>query len=220
MTAPRARRIPIIPTVLVVIAIAAMIGLGLWQVRRADEKHRLLAVYAANVAAPPTALTVRGGPVPSAMLFRRATATCVAVVGWRTTGGRSSDGRSGFRRLADCSTGIEGPGFVADMGLSDSPNVANPAWTGGPVAGVVTEEPVAGGLIAVIMRTRPVPRPMIVAATPLPGLIASAAPDPRDVPDNHIAYAVTWFIFAALAAIIYLLALRQRARLADAVRLP
>jgi surfeit locus 1 family protein len=37
-----------------------------------------------------------------------------------------------------------------------------------------------------------------------------ARPNPDDVPNNHMAYAVQWFLFAAAAAVIYLLALRKR----------
>ena len=46
--------------------------------------------------------------------------------------------------------------------------------------------------------------------TPAAGLEANPAPDLSSVPNNHLAYAVQWFIFAALAGIIYALALRRR----------
>jgi surfeit locus 1 family protein len=32
------------------------------------------------------------------------------------------------------------------------------------------------------------------------------------VPNNHLAYAVQWFLFAAVASVIYVLALRWRGR--------
>jgi surfeit locus 1 family protein len=32
------------------------------------------------------------------------------------------------------------------------------------------------------------------------------------VPNNHLAYAVQWFLFAGVAAVIYALALRRRTR--------
>ena len=53
---------------------------------------------------------------------------------------------------------------------------------------------------------------MLVAATPANGLEASAPPSLKDVPNNHLAYAVQWFLFAGIAAIIYGLALRRRMR--------
>jgi cytochrome oxidase assembly protein ShyY1 len=52
---------------------------------------------------------------------------------------------------------------------------------------------------------------MIVPAAALaPGLSPSRAPDPSSVPDNHLAYAVQWFAFAAMAIVIYAFALRRR----------
>ena len=39
-----------------------------------------------------------------------------------------------------------------------------------------------------------------------------AAPDPGDLPNNHLAYAGQWFLFALAAAVIYVLALRRRRR--------
>jgi cytochrome oxidase assembly protein ShyY1 len=35
-------------------------------------------------------------------------------------------------------------------------------------------------------------------------------PNPEDVPNNHLSYAVQWFAFAGIAAGIYLLAVRRR----------
>ena len=55
-------------------------------------------------------------------------------------------------------------------------------------------------------------RPMLVAETPAPGLEASAPPSPDEVPNNHLAYAVQWFLFAGIAALIYGIALRRRMR--------
>jgi cytochrome oxidase assembly protein ShyY1 len=52
----------------------------------------------------------------------------------------------------------------------------------------------------------------LVAATPAPGLAASAAPLPTVAvtPARHRGYAATWFSFAAIAMLIYALAVRQR----------
>jgi cytochrome oxidase assembly protein ShyY1 len=51
-----------------------------------------------------------------------------------------------------------------------------------------------------------------VAAEPGPGLMASAVPSPDSIPNNHLSYAIQWFLFAAAAALIYVLALRLRQR--------
>ena len=44
----------------------------------------------------------------------------------------------------------------------------------------------------------------------LPGLEASAPPSLDSIPNNHRSYAIQWFLFAGIAALIYGLALRQR----------
>ena len=37
------RRLPILPTIIVAAAVAVMIGLGIWQLQRAEWKNRLIA---------------------------------------------------------------------------------------------------------------------------------------------------------------------------------
>lgn len=200
-------RLPLIPTMLVAAAVAAMIGLGIWQLHRAREKDALQARYERNLALPPMALP----PVAVAdetLLYRRATAFCLEVTGWRRTGGKAASGQGGTRFIADCRTGAEGPGFVADMGVSPNPK-AQPAWRGGEVAGRIVAEPSRAGLVERLTGKAPPPRPMIVAELPAAGLAASAPPS-AEVANNSLSYAFQWFFFAAAAAIIYLLALRRR----------
>lgn len=204
------QRWPVISSIVVAAAVAVMIALGVWQIERAGEKEALLALYAANLAKPPVAFPAIA-PVPDAAMFRTSTVNCLEVTGWRTIGGTSPDGTTGFRQLAECRRGAEGPGFVADMGLLEDPQ-AKPAWTGGPVTGIVTREPVPGGLWARLTGTLAVPRPMIVAATPAPGLLPSSPPDPSGIDNNHIAYAVQWFLFAGIAVVIFVLAVRRKRR--------
>ena len=55
-------------------------------------------------------------------------------------------------------------------------------------------------------------RAMLIADTPAPGLRASAVPSADNTPNNHLAYAVQWFLFAAAALLIYFLAVRRRLR--------
>ncbi|MFL6772804.1 MAG: SURF1 family cytochrome oxidase biogenesis protein, partial [Sphingomicrobium sp.] len=47
------RRLPLVPTLLVAAAAAAMIALGLWQLRRAEWKEGLLARYSQAERLPP-----------------------------------------------------------------------------------------------------------------------------------------------------------------------
>jgi cytochrome oxidase assembly protein ShyY1 len=200
-------RFPLIPTALVAAAVATMIALGFWQLRRADEKSALQSRYERNLALPPMALPPGAAP-DETLLYRRATAFCLEVTDWRTTGGKAGSGRGGTRFIANCRTGAEGPGFAADMGVSPDPK-AKPDWRGGEVAGRIVAEPRSGGLFERLTGKSPPPRPMIVAERPAPGLKASAPPA-AEAPNNSLAYAFQWFFFAAAAAAIYVLALRKR----------
>jgi cytochrome oxidase assembly protein ShyY1 len=202
-------RFPILPTILVAAAVATMVALGLWQLRRADEKEVLRAQYERNSALPPIALPM-GAVADESLLYRRASAFCLEVAQWRMTGGKSASGRGGTRFIASCRTGAEGPGFAAEMGVSADPK-AKPAWQGGEVAGRIVAEPRQGGLLERLAGKSPPARPMIVAERPAPGLEASAPPV-AEVTNNSLSYAVQWFFFAAAAGLIYVLALRRRQR--------
>ncbi|HEX8448722.1 MAG TPA: SURF1 family cytochrome oxidase biogenesis protein [Allosphingosinicella sp.] len=201
-------RFPLIPTILVAAAVATMIALGFWQLRRVDEKQALQRRYERNLALPAMALPP-GATVDETLLYRRASAFCLDVTRWRTTGGKAASGQGGTRFIAECRTGAEGPGFVADMGVSPDPK-AKPGWRGGEVTGRIVPEPRSGGLLERLAGKSPPPRPMIVSEKAAPGLQASAPPE-ADAPNNSLAYAFQWFFFAAAAAAIYVLALRKRA---------
>lgn len=203
-------KLPVLPTLLVGLAVAAMIALGVWQLDRRGQKEALIAQYHANAALPEMAM-----PGPGdwhAALFRRVAATCQSVAGWSSQAGRATDGMRGWRKLAQCRTGgAEGPGLTIDMGVGTDAK-ATPAWSGGVVTGVLSEAPSHSSVIARALGRTAAPSPMLIAATAAPGLKPSAPPSPETVPNNHLAYAVQWFLFAGIALIIYLLALRRRVR--------
>jgi surfeit locus 1 family protein len=202
------RRWPLIPTLLVTAAVACMLALGIWQLGRSAEKERLVEGFRAAAGKPEIAYPTVA-PVPDSAMFRRSSAVCVRVVGWQVEAGRAADGQPGYRHIAQCSTGAEGPGLLADMGVSSDP-AAKTAWTGGVVRGVITTEPDHNSLAA-RLAGRAVPlRPMLVADAAAPGFKLSARPSPDEVPNNHFSYAVQWFLFALAAAVIYILALRKR----------
>ena len=201
-------RLPLIPTLLVAAAVAAMVALGVWQLGRAEEKDALAEIHRRNAGLPLFALPA-AGKLDEALFYRKAGAFCLEVVAWKQAGGRSAGGRTGTRHLAECRTGAEGPGFVADMGVSADPK-ARPSWKGGDVVGILVPEPGSAGLLARLAGRAPA-RAMIVAHAPAPGLEPSAPPEPASS-NNSLAYAFQWFFFAAVAAIIYVLALRSRRR--------
>ena len=123
------KRLPIISTILVVAAVATMIGLGLWQIRRMHWKDALLAQYEAARTMPeigwPT--TPIKEPLP---LFRKATGHCLRVADYRTRPGQNLGGEPGFLIVADCVTGAEGPGMAVEMGWTKDP-AAGRGWSGG-----------------------------------------------------------------------------------------
>ena len=48
-------RIPVLPTLLVLIAVAGMVALGIWQLHRLHWKEALIADYASAAGKPPVA---------------------------------------------------------------------------------------------------------------------------------------------------------------------
>lgn len=203
------RRLPILATLLVGLAVAAMIGLGIWQLDRLAHKEAMIAAWRANMHRPAAAYPAN--PVDDAYLFRTLSANCLRVVAWQVEGGRSAAGKGGWRHIATCAAGIEGPGMVVDMGVSATPD-AKVAWAGGPVRGIATHEPDKSSWVERLAGNAVPLRLMIVADTPAPGLALSHKPDPSSVPNNHFAYAVQWFLFAGVALVIYGLALAKRLR--------
>lgn len=202
------RRLPWLPTLIVAAAVLAMIGLGAWQLQRRSEKETMLALAAANVGKPPVAYPTTP-PVPADMLFRPSSVHCLSVVGWRVEAGRAADGSTGYRQIAECTTGAEGPGALVAVGIAQKPTT-RPAWNGGQVRGWIGQEPDHRSLLARMTGKATPLRPMLIAQEAPAGLKRAAPPSTADVPNNHLAYAVQWFFFAAIAVVIYLLALRRR----------
>ena len=193
------RRLPVLPTLLVGFAVAAMIALGLWQLLiRLPQKEAFLAQLAANPAEP--ALPFPAAP-DDRLLFRRATATCQPPVTVKLFGA----GAAGFRAIAACDGGI-----TVQLGTTRDPN-ARINWDGGTVAGYLSHAPDSRPLLAGLWDRTPGAL-MLVADVPPAGLARNRPPDESGVPNNHLAYAGQWFFFAAVASIIYALALRRRAR--------
>lgn len=189
------RRLPIVPTIIVAAAVLLMIYLGVWQLHRARWKEGLLAQYAQAENAPPIAwptVPLHENELP---LFRHATGVCLQPIGKRAVAGENRAGEPGYAQVVLCRTGAEGPGMAVEVGWSKNPN-APVNWRGGPVSGVIAPDSHSG------MR--------LVAASAPPGLEPSAPPSLESIPNNHRSYAAQWFAFAAIALVVYALALRKR----------
>lgn len=191
------RRVPIVSTVIVIGAVLTMIGLGVWQLRRLDEKQAMLARYAAAVVdGASVAYPADDKATVDLALFHRAEVDCRSISGpWNSIAGRNASGETGYVHLANCAIGGGQTAWV-QAGWTKGPQ--HPDWTGGKVTGLIA--PYIDGTAR------------LIADPPAAGFAASARPDPADVPNNHLAYAVQWFFFAGVALVIYGLALRKRWR--------
>lgn len=182
------RRIPIIPTILVAAAVAVMIGLGIWQLQRAEWKEKLIARLEESDAYRPRSLA------------------CTVNAKPEVRAGRNVHGETGYRYLVPCeyvegnSPGLQG--VMLDIGWSKQPDLLPH----------VRESRVFTGIAAGGEEGAP---PIVVLDEPIPPLQASGRPMSADLPNNHLFYALQWFFFALAAAIIYLLALRRRPELPE-----
>jgi cytochrome oxidase assembly protein ShyY1 len=179
------KRVPIIPTILVAASVAAMVGLGIWQLQRAQWKEGLIRELQASNH------------------YRTMSVSCTTNGKPEVRAGRSAQGESGYRYLIPCSSRREDGDQVqveeglVDVGWSKRPDLLpsvrlTRTFTGTYAAG-------EAGL-----------RQILVLDEPLPPLEKSGLPSAADLPNNHLLYAIQWFIFALAAAVIYALALRRR----------
>lgn len=187
-------RLPIVATLVVALAVATMLALGVWQLQRMAEKEALLARYE-RAASMSSDVPWPGDPAATARaLYRNSRVDCARVRSIGARAGRSQTGEMGWAHVASCELA---DGGVADIALGWSREPASPEWSGGEVGGFIGPQGTGARL---------------VAAPPQAGLTQLALPDPRDMPNNHLSYAIQWFLFALTALVIYALALRKRWR--------
>ena len=198
------RRPPILPTLVVALAVAAMIALGIWQLKRARWKEGLLAQYAAAAAMPAVDLDPllgRGAPLPP-LSFRRALVTCDAdSTEADIHAGRNLGEEVGQVYVIPCRPGAGGRAgrIRVNAGWSARPDGPRRISLHGLVA----------GRLGAVDGDGPI---TLTAATAVPPLAPSRPPSLDSIPNNHRLYALQWFFFAAAALVIYLLALRGRRR--------
>lgn len=183
------RRIPVVATLLVLLAIGVMVRLGFWQLDRLHQKEALLARYAAARTMSADVPFPQDEAAAQQALYRHARIDCAKVIRVTVTAGHNVQGETGMANVADCLLAGGGRARVV-LGWSREPMPV--AWKGGEAMGVIA------------------PGPRLVADPPLAGLAANARPDPADVPNNHLSYAVQWFLFAATALVIYAIAVWKR----------
>lgn len=189
------RRIPIFATLIVVAAVATMIALGVWQLHRLAWKEDLIARYAQVETMSSDVAWPRDPTSAEAALFRHTHIRCDQVLAQDATAGRNRAGVTGWAQTARC--GLDGGG-TATVALGWTQSTAILPWSGGEIGGIVA--PGEGNSVR------------LIASPPPAGMQQLAAPDPRDIPNNHFAYAIQWFLFAGVAAVIYGIALRKKLR--------
>ncbi len=191
------RRLPLVPTLLVLVMVPTMIALGFWQLHRAEWKEGLLARLAANIEVPaidaPADLAAR----KDELSFRQVRVTCAATAAEAPTAARAANGASGYRQLARCTRG-GGDTLLVSLGVAANPALRPasipPSFTGWLV-------PRDGD-----------PAFLLVPATAADTrLSAEARPSPETIPNNHRSYAFQWFAFALVLSLIYLIYIRRSA---------
>jgi surfeit locus 1 family protein len=229
-------KFPYASTITVLICIAIMIGLGVWQIERLHWKEGILAHVAALKNAPPVA-AAPALALNSDVDFRRVELDCpglasapfVELFGVR-------EGDPGARLISACAIDA-GPyrTVLVDRGFIVGTNAGRPSVDAANKAPVhvvgVLRIPEHGNWAspandsakrnfyirdaAVMAKVlgAPAPAPVFLLAETatnpdFPALVP--APLPEEIPNNHLQYVLTWFGLAAALAGVYAAALWRR----------
>jgi surfeit locus 1 family protein len=202
------RRLPLLPTLVVLLLAAGLAGLGVWQLQRAQWKAGLIASLEAASALPEL------GPQDfhEAMLglksvqYRRASHVCRPgrVKPYDLKGGASRSGEGGFLVLVSCRPNDRPPDIVIVAGWTRAADAMAKSYEVDTYfEGLVIERPYG--------EARDRPQFMLIPTSAIPELEPARLPSARDLPDNHLAYAGQWFGLSLTLLVIYGLWLRRRA---------
>jgi surfeit locus 1 family protein len=229
---------PVGLTLLTLVAMTILIGLGVWQVKRLHWKEHLLAEVAAARSAPPEPLNVVLGHGAEGLDtdYRRVQADCPNIETspfiklYALKGGVT-----GYRVITACRLGGGAYGSIlVDRGFINDDDAARLK----PGAGQPLAQPLVGILrrgdkrnfvtppnqpsqglwywrdVPAIAATLGAPSPaptFLMLQTPAPkGFGPTPAAVPTDIPNNHLQYAGTWFGLAMALAGVYLAMLWRR----------
>jgi surfeit locus 1 family protein len=223
------RPLPVL-TAVTLLALAILIGLGTWQLERRAEKHALLAQIEAREKSPPAPVEILFVTGDSFSAFRQATAlgtfdhTKEAYV----YAPRADTGptRQGFKVLTPFRLASGGV-LIVDRGWIPEANKNPAARAQGQIEGEVELEGVL--LPSSVARTFTPPpdlrtrtfynrdttaisralgvslhRTLIFEASTRVEGGPEPMPGKRDIPDNHLSYALTWFSLGLVLLVIYL----------------
>lgn len=202
------RRFPIFATLVVILAVGTMIGLGVWQIHRAQWKEALLATYRAAQGAP----LLDGIPAAAEIdriAFRRSRLACTIATAATPLGGSSRTGERGFRNIAGCRL-PDHRMIMVDLGWNSAmatPTLPMPGQRIEGIGRLIPDEVLARRVIGTDDGVVPL---LFVTEHAAPGLLPSQPPAITDIPNNHRSYAVQWFLFAGVALVIFVIAALQR----------
>jgi surfeit locus 1 family protein len=238
-TSQAGARSRLIPAVFTIVAVLLCGGLGAWQVERLQWKTELIAARGAALAAPATAppttlaeaRNLEFHPVTAAGTLVTDKETYIHAIGPKGELGfdvvtplRDGDGRvilvdRGFvpaDKKEPASRVAANPGGTTQIqGFLRLAPAAKPGWF------IPDNQPQTGEWfwldLPAIAAADGIPNaaPFYIQAGPTPNRGSwprGRAPDPADLPNNHLQYAITWFSLAVAAAVIYLLSQRRASR--------
>jgi len=226
-------RLPLWATVFAAAAVLFMLGLSLWQVQRLAWKDALIAERAARMAMPPVELPVAIAD-PDAWSFRHVRLTGTFDLERETyLGARSLNGNLGYHVIAPLIR-VAGSPVLIDRGWVPLDLKDPAARPGSRPAATITVEGIArvsqrGGwmtpdnepdedfwftvdipAIAAHLRLDAV-APVYVESGPTPsGTWPIGGQTRSEVRNDHLQYAITWFLLALALVVIYGLYVRQR----------
>lgn len=190
------KRLPLVPTLIVLLAVPTMIALGFWQLSRAAWKEDLLARLEANAGEPTIDAPAALSPRRDELSFRRVRAVCAGVVDLDPTAARSAAGVTGYRQLIRCERPAGEP-LLVSLGVATDPTARVSVAPGASFTGRLV--PRGGDPVF-----------LLVSDAPVGALAAEAPPGPDTISNNHRGYAVQWFLFALVLTVIYGVYLRRR----------
>lgn len=239
MTEPARRGFPFVLTAVVAVCLTILIGLGAWQLQRLRWKEGVLSRIAALQAAKPGPVNLvlleasRGHDVA----YTRVTVSCPGLAAAPFVELYFvREGQAGARLISVCRLSgaayeslLVDRGFVADT-ISARPAVDPASTVPVTITGVLrTPEPPGlmapendvagghwyrrdiGGMAAALKAGNPAPVFLAAETSSNPQWAALKAEAlPSDIPNNHLAYAWTWFGLAAALTGVYAAMLWRR----------
>jgi surfeit locus 1 family protein len=198
-----------IPWVMFLLMEAVLISLGVWQLERRQWKEAVLADLT-TASQRPAFVIASGKEVTSASLFRRVTISCKPDP-------RNSLTHQGFDAEARIASRLYLPCQLPDGTIL----LARTQWQRPGETGS-TDARIISGRLYPVRRLSPLDRlagPALdsadywrsrLAKPPLPLLLNEGDALPPEPANNHLAYAVQWFLFAAVLGVIFTLHLRRQ----------